>query len=57
MKQVKCNDSRPCFAKTSKGCSILRETYKDGECPFCKPHADYTRGVRHEYDHNYEGRL
>lgn len=35
---VKCNDKRKCFAKTSTGyCTILRETYeKDGQCPFCK---------------------
>ena len=34
----KCNDSRPCFAKSGRGtCGILSETYEDdGQCPFCK---------------------
>lgn len=38
-----CVDSRECFAKHGAFgtyyCSVLRETYSDGKCPFCKPKA------------------
>lgn len=31
-----CRDKRPCFARNGGKCTILRESYADGECPFCK---------------------
>lgn len=37
---TKCEDQRPCFAKSSKGtCMILRRSYDTADklCPFCKP--------------------
>lgn len=54
-----CKDSRPCFAKVKKRgsreceCAILtyntkeytyKNEYKAGECPFCKPKAEVTKG-------------
>ena len=44
-----CKDSRECFAKeqtTDKMlCRVLRDThYEDGECPFCKPVCNVTKG-------------
>ena len=44
----KCCDSRDCFAKDTEHenkCIALRTTYKkDGQCPFCKPRMDETKG-------------
>ena len=44
-KEVKCRDSRPCFAKGSRHqCKLLTSTYKDGKCPFCKAIRAETNG-------------
>lgn len=33
----RCHDRRRCFAKSpDKGCKILKDTYANGRCPFCK---------------------
>lgn len=53
-----CKDKRPCFARVKKGkreyeCGILvysskdckyTDEYRIGECPFCKPKAEVTKG-------------
>lgn len=31
-----CDDKRPCFAKKHRRCTILNQTYEDGQCPFAK---------------------
>lgn len=60
-----CRDSRPCFAKAlfpsttfktgfMAKCRLLKTSYRDdGECPFCKPRREVTRGVVYPYDYNY----
>lgn len=56
---VGCNDNRVCFAKRKTGrgenvCVLLKETYSDGKCPFCKEKALYTNGKLYPYDaYNY----
>jgi hypothetical protein len=49
-----CNDNRPCFGKGRNlagdvVCRVLCETYADGECPFCKPESDVTKGKKYPY--------
>lgn len=39
-----CLDKRHCFARFQGKCRILRETYADGKCPFCKRRIDDKRG-------------
>ena len=58
----KCNDSRRCFAKQIEyvnekkvtKCSVLCSSYKlDGECAFCKPDAEVTKGKYYPNNKNY----
>lgn len=42
-----CIDERPCFARFESECTLLEDTYPEGECPFCKPERDVTNGVRY----------
>ncbi len=60
--QLKCNDSRPCFARRvgSDKCSVLQKNekcmkveYKNGKCPFCKPVREYTKGRKYVTNKNY----
>ena len=54
----KCNDSRRCFAQQYGStrqdgtviykCTLLNETYADGECPFCKPNRFVYKGKRYD---------
>lgn len=54
--QPLCEDTRPCFAKNGDYCAILRKTYEDGMCPWCKRNKEnvvvnrkerrYKRGTR-----------
>ena len=60
MMKARCNDSRPCFGKERGArvymCNVLKEAaapYKDGECPFCKPQAEYTNGRYYPIDKFY----
>ena len=50
-----CHDKRKCFGKKHSGtkCGILRETYPDGECPFCKPRVEVTNGKVYPFNPNY----
>ena len=52
----KCYDARPCFGrrKATGNCIILTSTYKDGMCPFCKPHIDRTKGKVYPFDPDYQ---
>ena len=61
---VRCNDSRPCFAKvvfpvkggkTKQVCTILVKGYKANTCPFCKPRREVTNGKTYPYDYTYTG--
>lgn len=62
-----CKDKRPCFARVKKGkrkyeCGILvysskdckyTDEYRIGECPFCKPRMEVTKGKEYplcDYD-------
>lgn len=59
MKGALCNDTRPCFARMTMGrcdrCSILiGDSYRDGACPFCKPHRDITGTVQYDWRPQYE---
>lgn len=46
-----CNDKRPCFARNEDGkCKILKSSYNDKLCPFCKPEKDVTNGVKYPYN-------
>ena len=54
-----CADTRPCFARMTMGrcdrCSILiGDSYRDGACPFCKPHRDITESVQYDWRPQYE---
>jgi hypothetical protein len=60
-----CTDmSRPCFARKHDylvdeiicGC-LTHPTYEEGDCPFCKPKREWTKGRHYPYkeyllDHN-----
>ena len=50
---LKCYEERPCFAKERGRCALLKMTYKDGACPFCKPDRDVTNGVYYPIEYNY----
>ena len=52
---MRCIDKRKCFAKSrTGGCGILSRTYKkNGECPFCKPKREITRGKMYPYSLAY----
>ncbi len=50
-----CNDRRRCFGRGEYGgCLILKKTYKNGECTFCKPEREWTKGKYFPVDPNYE---
>ena len=60
--ELKCNDSRRCFAKrdpNSKTCSVLISDggkytqYEDGECPFCKAIREVTNGKVYAINRKY----
>lgn len=35
-KYPECYDARHCFSKIRGRCKILKDTYPDADCPFCK---------------------
>lgn len=51
---TKCHDSRVCFLQKKdfrgiKRCLLLKCSYKDGKCPFCKEKGYYTNGKYYPY--------
>lgn len=52
-----CDDSRACFAKKKHYgidvCTILKSTYENGLCPFCKPDRSVTDGITYEFNPDY----
>jgi len=54
---VRCNDSRDCFAKIDgykgKICTLLTKTYPKDTCPFCKADREVTNGKRYPYPAHY----
>lgn len=54
-----CKDKRICFAQEDvffkTKCSILRESYDDGKCPFCKPDKEVTKGKKYPRNPGYAG--
>ena len=53
-----CVDSRPCFGKSTYHpgkCTVLVQGYDhDGECPFCKPKREWTKGKRYPHRNEVE---
>lgn len=50
----KCRDSRKCFAKNQfNDCTILKEVARDGECRFCKPYKEVTKGRTYPHNKQY----
>ena len=53
MERGYCRDQRPCFSRVpgTRICNcLIGISYKDGECPFCKPEREVTNGRRYPYD-------
>lgn len=52
---AKCRDTRECFARNSVSeCTILlKAPCNDGECRFCKPDKEVTKGRRYPLDKSH----
>ena len=48
-----CTDKRHCFARELSRCKILKESYGENRCPFCKPYVDVTKGKAYPFNPNY----
>ena len=49
-----CIDKRKCFAKRNGKCVCLIYSYEEsGECPFCKPAREVTKGKYYAIKRDY----
>ena len=52
-----CHDIRPCFARNERGrCILLKDTYPDTLCPFCKKYREKTGGKCYPHRIDYAPR-